>query len=98
MIRLRPALLPLLAALLATGLAWLLAERLITSRLRAELDQTLLLTARAVEAEIDRFRALPDVAEEDARIRAALSDPAALDGANLYLAPWPPMPGRPSCS
>lgn len=85
MIRLRPALLPLLAALLATGLAWLLAERLITSRLRAELDQTLLLTARAVEAEIDRFRALPDVAEEDSRIRAALSDPAALDGANRYL-------------
>jgi two-component system C4-dicarboxylate transport sensor histidine kinase DctB len=85
MIRLRPALLPLLAVLLATGLAWVLAERLITSRLRAELDQTLLLTARAVEAEIDRFRALPDVAGEDARIRAALTDPSALEGANRYL-------------
>lgn len=85
MTRLRPALLPLLAAILATGLAWVLAERLITGRLRAELDQTLLLTARAVESEIDRFRALPDVAGEDSRIRAALIDPLALDDANRYL-------------
>lgn len=85
MTRLRPALLPLLAAILATGLAWILAGQLMTSRLRAELDQTLLLTSRAVQAEIDRLRALPEVAGEDARIRAALTDPSALDGANRYL-------------
>lgn len=85
MIRLRPALLPFLAAILATGLAWVLAGQIISSQLRTELDQTLLLTSRAVQAEIDRFRALPDVAGEDARIRAALTDPSALDGANRYL-------------
>jgi two-component system C4-dicarboxylate transport sensor histidine kinase DctB len=89
MTRLRPAVLPLLAAILVTGLAsvlaWVLAGQLITARLRAELDQTLLLTSRAVQAEIDRFRALPEVAGEDARIRAALTDPSALDSANRYL-------------
>lgn len=83
--RLRSALPPLLAALLATGLAWVLAGQIITAQLREELDQTLLLTSRAVQAEIDRFRALPDVAGEDARIHAALSDPSALDRANRYL-------------
>lgn len=85
MTRLRPALLPLLAALIAALLAWLVAERWVTASLRAEMDQSLLLTSRAVEAEIDRFRALPDVAGEDARIRAALTDPRALDDANRYL-------------
>lgn len=85
MTRLRPAILPLLAALIAALLAWLVAERWVTASLRAELDQSLLLTSRAVEAEIDRFRALPDVAGEDARIRAALTDPRALDQANRYL-------------
>ncbi|MEZ5798110.1 MAG: ATP-binding protein [Paracoccaceae bacterium] len=83
--RLRPSLWPLLAALLATALAWVVAERLITATLRAEMDQTLRLTSRAVEAEIGRFRALPDVAGEDARIAAALHDPAALGAANRYL-------------
>ena len=53
--------------------------------MRAGLDQSLLLARRAVEAEIDRFRALPDVAGEDARIRAALIDPRALADANRYL-------------
>ncbi|NEX47284.1 sensor histidine kinase [Pseudotabrizicola algicola] len=76
---------PLLAALVAAALAWLVAERWATASLRESLDRSLLLTARAVEAEIDRFRALPDVAGEDARIRAALIDPRALDAANRYL-------------
>ena len=76
---------PLIAALSVAGLAWVLAERWATSSARSALDQSLLLTARAVEAEIDRFRALPDVAGEDARIRAALTDPAALEAANRYL-------------
>ncbi|QYK43249.1 MAG: sensor histidine kinase [Paracoccaceae bacterium] len=83
--RLRPALLPLLAALLAALLAYALARQIATAGLRDDLDRTLLLTARAVEAEIDRFAALPSVAGEDARIRAALTDPRALDAANRYL-------------
>ncbi|PJF08788.1 ATP-binding protein [Pseudorhodobacter sp. MZDSW-24AT] len=76
---------PVLAALVAAALAWLLAERWANASLHETLDRSLLLTARAVEAEIDRFRALPDVAGEDARIRAALIDPRALDAANRYL-------------
>lgn len=83
--RLRAAIGPLLAALVAAALAWLVAERWSMASLRAGLDQSLLLTSRAVEAEIDRFRALPDVAGEDARVRAALLDPRALDEANRYL-------------
>ena len=81
----RRTLLPLLAALIAAALAFVLAERLGHSAMTTRLDQSLLLTSRAVTAEIDRFRALPDVAGEDARIRAALADPRALDAANRYL-------------
>ena len=76
---------PLAVALVAALLGWLLAERWATVALHESLDRSLVLTARAVEAEIDRFRALPDVASEDARIRAALTDPGALDAANRYL-------------
>lgn len=83
--RLRAALLAGLAAVVAAALGWLVAERWAQANLRDALDQSLLLTSRAVEAEIDRFRALPDVAGEDARIRAALIDPRALDDANRYL-------------
>ncbi|MDR7126041.1 two-component system C4-dicarboxylate transport sensor histidine kinase DctB [Pseudorhodobacter sp. 4114] len=81
----RGLLVPLLAALVAAALAGLIAERWATTSLHETLDRSLLLTARAVEAEIDRFRALPDVAGEDARIRAALLDPRSLDAANRYL-------------
>jgi len=81
----RRAYLPIVAALIAAALAFVLAERLGQSAMTARLDQSLLLTSRAVTAEIDRFRALPDVAGEDARIRAALTDPRALEAANRYL-------------
>lgn len=85
MMRRRAVLVAVLAAVAAAVLAWGVAQRTITAAARAEMDRTLVLTARAVEAEIDRFRALPDVAGEDARIRAALTDPAALGDANRYL-------------
>jgi two-component system C4-dicarboxylate transport sensor histidine kinase DctB len=81
----RPILLPVLAAILAAALTFAAAERLGYQAAAGRLDQSLLLTARAVEAEIGRFRALPDVAGEDARIRAALADPAGIGDANLYL-------------
>lgn len=81
----RSTLLPILAALIAGLLAWLIADRWATTTLHEGLDRSLLLTARAVDAEIDRFRALPDVASEDARILAALTDPSALEAANRYL-------------
>ncbi|QLF71974.1 sensor histidine kinase (plasmid) [Peteryoungia desertarenae] len=81
----RSAFVPTVAALLAAFIGWFLSDRLIVSAARSELDQSLLLTSRAVRAEIDRFRSLPDVAGEDGRIRAALIDPAYLDDANRYL-------------
>jgi two-component system, NtrC family, C4-dicarboxylate transport sensor histidine kinase DctB len=85
MARVRPAVIPLTVVLVVAGLSWIFAEHWLTASLQRELDQSLLLTSRAVQAEIDRFRALPDVAGEDARIRAALIDPRALDEANRYL-------------
>jgi len=72
-------------ACLAAALAWFVALSLATGKARQELDQTLLLTIRAVEAEIDRLRALPAVAAEDARIQGALAGTGPLLDANIYL-------------
>jgi two-component system, NtrC family, C4-dicarboxylate transport sensor histidine kinase DctB len=75
-------------ALLAAVLAFGLARRWGEEAQQASLDQGLILTRRAVEAEIERFRYLPDVAGEDIRIQAALTapdDPGAVQTANLYL-------------
>ena len=74
-----------LLAGLAAVLVWFAAQHLAFGTAREELDQTLLLTTRAVEAEIDRLRALPSVAAEDARIRQALSGIGPLQDANAYL-------------
>ncbi|NDW02252.1 ATP-binding protein [Salipiger sp. PrR002] len=73
-----------LGALLCGALAW----QVILAELRQGLEQELLVSHRALQAEIDRFRSLPRVAGEDARIRAALiapTDPNAIDAANRYL-------------
>ena len=56
--------------------------------LAESLDQSLILTRRGVEAEIERFRYLPRLALEDARVRAVISAPddaAAVAAANRYL-------------
>ena len=76
-------------ALLAAVLAFTLARNLALSESHMRLDQSLILTARAVEAEIERFRALPAVAAEDSRIRSAIlapTNPARIAIANGYLA------------
>jgi two-component system C4-dicarboxylate transport sensor histidine kinase DctB len=70
---------------LAAALAWFIALSMAMQAARQELDQTLLLTIRAVEAEIDRLRALPAVAAEDARLQGALAGTAPLQDANIYL-------------
>lgn len=78
----------LLIAMLAAGMAYAFAARLSMRGLEARLEQSLILTRRAVEAEIQRFRYLPDVAGEDARILAAIRQPrdsAAIAAANRYL-------------
>lgn len=73
-----------LAALMAGWLGWQMAHR----GMMARLDQSLILSSHALTVEIERFRYLPAVAGEDARIRAALQAPedgAAIAAANLYL-------------
>ncbi|MDO8882331.1 ATP-binding protein [Pseudotabrizicola sp.] len=77
--------LPFFAAVLAAVVVWVAAQHHALGVARQELDQTLLLTARAVEAEVDRLRALPDVAAEDMRIRSALTGTGSLHEANIYL-------------
>ncbi len=72
-------------ACLSAVLVWFVAQTIALGAARQELDQTLLLTTRAVEAEVDRLRALPAVAAEDARIRNALTGTGPLQEANTYL-------------
>ena len=76
---------PLLVAGMAALLVWLVAQHLALGAARQALDQTLLLTSRAVEAEVDRLRALPEVSAEDARVRAALAGTGSVQDANAYL-------------
>lgn len=76
---------PLFTALIVAALVWVFAYHLALRMARHELEQTLMLTVRAVEAEVDRMRALPDVAAEDDRIRQALADTGSLQNANTYL-------------
>lgn len=76
-------------AMLAAACAFYAAFRANEDSLNAALDQSLILTARAVETEIERFRALPAVAAEDARIPDAIRNPddrSAIATANRYLA------------
>lgn len=74
----------LVVACLAYGAAWNTGLRASDTRL----DQALILARYAVESEIARFRALPDVVTEDARILRALAPdapPEAIGDANRYL-------------
>lgn len=75
----------LILAALSAVLVWGIAQTAAIGTARQALDQTLLLTTRAVEAEIERLRALPGVAAQDARIRAALTGTGPLQDANTYL-------------
>ncbi|MCE5973771.1 ATP-binding protein [Sinirhodobacter sp. WL0062] len=71
-------------AVLAGALAW----RAAIADIDARLQQSLILSLRALETEIDRFRYLPKVTGEDARIRDAIlhpEDPSVIDAANRYL-------------
>lgn len=73
-----------LASLVCGMLAWQVSY----SALMTRMDQSLILSRHALTIEIERFRYLPAVAGEDARIRAALrapGDDAVITAANLYL-------------
>ncbi|MGR3270924.1 sensor histidine kinase [Thalassococcus profundi] len=65
----------LLCAILAAGVAGFAAWHVAKASLGQRLDRSLVLTARTIEAEIERFRYLPSLALEDPRIRAAISAP-----------------------
>lgn len=76
-------------ALCAALLTYHFVQRASEAALRAQLDQSLILTARAVETEIARFGSLPAIAAQDARVLAAISAPDFpdnIDAANRYLA------------
>ncbi len=76
---------PFILAGLAAILSWAVVQNLARGSARTELDQTLVLTTRAVEAEVERLRSLPAVAAEDARVRDALAGTGSLQDANAYL-------------
>jgi len=76
-------------AMCVAALTFIFTHRASQKTMQAQLDQTLILTARAVETEIARFGSLPGIAAEDARIHAAIAAPeypANIDEANRYLA------------
>lgn len=78
----------LVAAGIAALAAWFVAFGAATSALEAGLEQNLIVTKRAIESEIERFRYLPRVLGEDARIRQLISRPGdreAVEAANTYL-------------
>lgn len=84
----RLTVLMLAVAFAASILAGYVAHRSAFARLDASLDQTLIVNRRAIESEIERFRYLPRVIGEDARVRALIlspRDPVAIAAANAYL-------------
>ena len=64
-------LLSLFAAVAAGIGAWQVTTRSLAQRL----DSSLVLTARTIDSEIERFRYLPSLTLEDPRVRAAVSNP-----------------------
>ncbi|KMK67103.1 ATP-binding protein [Puniceibacterium sp. IMCC21224] len=75
-------------SLLSATVAGTVALRIAQARLAERLDQSLILTQRAIAAEIDRFRYLPQVAGHDIRISRVVTapdTPATIDAANRYL-------------
>lgn len=68
--------------------AYYVASGSAISALESQLQRSLVLTNRAIATEVERFRYLPLVVGEDARIRALANsggDRAVLDAANSYL-------------
>ncbi|WP_210205902.1 sensor histidine kinase [Hoeflea marina] len=84
----RLTLLMLAAAGIASLAAWYVAHGAAISALQAGLEQNLIVTKRAIESEVERFRYLPRVLGEDARIRQLIARPGdgdAVEAANAYL-------------
>ncbi|WP_105374950.1 sensor histidine kinase [Neorhizobium huautlense] len=72
---------------LASWFSYHVARNLVLHKQEAQLEQSLVLAKRSITTEIDRFRSLPAIVGEDARVRALARDtsPEAIDAANAYL-------------
>ena len=84
----RMTILMLVVTCIAPFIAYHLASGAAIGDLEGQLQRSLVLTNRAIETEIERFRYLPLVLGEDARIRALADNdhsPAVLEAANRYL-------------
>lgn len=84
----RMTVLMLVVTCIAPFVAYHLASSSATGALEGQIQRSLFLTNRAIATEIERFRYLPLVMGEDARIRALAESepsPAVLDAANRYL-------------
>ncbi|SIR37835.1 two-component system, NtrC family, C4-dicarboxylate transport sensor histidine kinase DctB [Rhizobium sp. RU20A] len=77
----------LLLAFVAPVAVYHIANHVLLHAQQAQLQQNLSLTSRAILTEVDRFRALPRILGEDARIRALSQDTRAenIARANQYL-------------
>ena len=78
----------LIATCIVPFVAYRLANGVALGTLEGQLQRSLVLANRAIETEIERFRYLPAVVGEDARIRALAGrehDEASLAAANRYL-------------
>ncbi|MCF3638778.1 ATP-binding protein [Rhizobium sp. TRM95111] len=78
----------LVVTCVAPFIAYYLASGVAISTLESQLQRSLVLTNRAIQTEIERFRYLPVVVGEDARIRAlagSTRSEAQLAAANFYL-------------
>ncbi|WP_202190132.1 ATP-binding protein [Ensifer sp. LCM 4579] len=84
----RMTILMLVVTCIAPFVAYHLASGSAIGALEGQLQRSLVLTNRAIATEIERFRYLPLVLGEDARIRALAGrerSPVVLDAANRYL-------------
>lgn len=87
--RYQTSLLSIAAVLLAAMTVWSFVNSRAVKAIRSQLEQSAFLAARSVETEINRFRYLPAIAGEDARIRMLLREPRNLEhiaAVNRYLA------------
>jgi len=87
--RYQTSLLSIAAVLVCAMAVWSFVSSRAMEAIRSQLEQSAFLAARSVETEINRFRYLPTIAGEDARIRTLLREPLNpehIAAANRYLA------------
>lgn len=87
--RYQTSLLSIVTVLVCAMAVWSFVNSRAMGAIRGQLEQSAFLAVGSVETEINRFRYLPTIAGEDARIRMLLREPRNLEhiaAANRYLA------------